>query len=50
MRRIAYSPEVRVYIQPSLVDKEGKVVERIAGPIGSPEDFTNRVSGKLISY
>ncbi len=33
-----------------LVDKEGKVVERIAGPIGSPEDFTNRVSGKLISY
>jgi thiol-disulfide isomerase/thioredoxin len=33
-----------------LVDKEGKVVERIAGPIGGPEEFTNRVSGKLISY
>ncbi len=33
-----------------LIDKEGKIVERIAGPIGSPEDFTNRVNGKLISY
>ena len=33
-----------------LINKDGKIIERIAGPIGSPEDFTNRVSGKLISY
>ena len=33
-----------------LINKDGEIVERIAGPIGSPEDFTNRVSGKLISY
>lgn len=29
MRRIAYSPEVRVYIQPSLTDKDGKLVPPI---------------------
>jgi thiol-disulfide isomerase/thioredoxin len=33
-----------------LLDKDGKIVERIAGPVGSPEDFINRVTGKLISY
>ncbi len=33
-----------------LINKDGEIIERIAGPIGSPEDFTNRVSGKLISY
>jgi thiol-disulfide isomerase/thioredoxin len=33
-----------------LINKDGEIVERIAGPIGSPEDFTNRVSDKLISY
>jgi len=33
-----------------LINKDGEIVERIAGPIGSPENFTNRVSGKLISY
>lgn len=33
-----------------LLDKDGKVVERITGPVGSPEDFTNRIIGKLISY
>ncbi len=31
-------------------DKEGKLVERIIGPVGSPSDFINRVTGKLISY
>ena len=29
MRRIAYSPEVRVYIQPSIKDKDGKLVDPI---------------------
>jgi thiol-disulfide isomerase/thioredoxin len=33
-----------------LLDKEGKLIERIIGPVGSPEDFINRVTGKLISY
>lgn len=33
-----------------LFDKEGKLVERIIGPVGSPSDFINRVTGKLISY
>ncbi|MFM1986168.1 MAG: hypothetical protein RIS18_385 [Actinomycetota bacterium] len=33
-----------------LLDKDGKLIERITGPVGSPEDFTNRVIGKLISY
>ena len=33
-----------------LINKDGEIIEIIAGPIGSPEDFTNRVSGKLISY
>ena len=33
-----------------LINKDGEIVESIAGPIGSPENFTNRVSGKLISY
>jgi hypothetical protein len=33
-----------------LLDKEGKLIERIIGPVGSPEDFVNRVTGKLISY
>ena len=33
-----------------LLDKDGKLIERIIGPVGSPEDFINRVTGKLISY
>jgi len=33
-----------------LLDKNGKLVERIIGPVGSPADFINRVTGKLISY
>jgi thiol-disulfide isomerase/thioredoxin len=33
-----------------LINKDGEIVERIAGPIGSPENFTNRVTGQLISY
>lgn len=33
-----------------LLDKDGKLIERIIGPVGNPEDFINRVSGKLISY
>jgi thiol-disulfide isomerase/thioredoxin len=33
-----------------LLDKEGKLIERIIGPVGNPEDFINRVTGKLISY
>ena len=33
-----------------LLDEEGKLIERIIGPVGSPEDFINRVTGKLISY
>ena len=33
-----------------LLDKDGKLIERITGPVGSPEDFINRVTGKLISY
>ncbi len=33
-----------------LFDKKGKLVERIIGPVGSPSDFINRVTGKLISY
>jgi thiol-disulfide isomerase/thioredoxin len=33
-----------------LLNKDGKLIERIIGPVGSPEDFINRVTGKLISY
>jgi thiol-disulfide isomerase/thioredoxin len=33
-----------------LLDKDGKLIERIIGPVGNPEDFINRVTGKLISY
>jgi thiol-disulfide isomerase/thioredoxin len=33
-----------------LIDKNGKIIERISGPIGNPENFTNRLTGKLISY
>ena len=33
-----------------LLDKNGKLIERIIGPVGSPDDFINRVTGKLISY
>jgi thiol-disulfide isomerase/thioredoxin len=33
-----------------LLDKDGKLIERIIGPVGSPQDFINRVTGKLISY
>ena len=33
-----------------LLDKDGKLIERISGPVGNPEDFINRVTGKLISY
>lgn len=33
-----------------LVDKNGKLVERINGPIGQPQEFINRINEKLISY
>ena len=33
-----------------LINKEGKIIERIIGPIGNPIDFTNRVSTKLVSF
>ncbi|MFM1826205.1 MAG: hypothetical protein RLZZ37_840 [Actinomycetota bacterium] len=33
-----------------LVDKNGKLIERINGPIGQPQEFINRLSEKLISY
>ena len=33
-----------------LVDKNGKLIERINGPIGQPQEFINRLNEKLISY
>ena len=33
-----------------LIDKDGKIIERISGPVGQPEEFINRLSEKLISY
>lgn len=33
-----------------LVDKNGKLIERINGPIGQPQEFINRLNDKLISY